>query len=1765
MAQLIRESGVTSPTLAAPRTSEASNVDVKPADRNGTLPRRYRVPRRSFEQRKERWKEKERIKKFHRKCDDKIGDTLVNLPTHYYGNTQSKVIMRQLQAWYERGPDKPKVEKKVHNMPYTNRHAGTRRKQAAWKEGMRKRRVKLSRVINVVLQHKARNADAYIRRVISDGTNLDILATRIENGLYQAEYNAFMRAMRKESHKPRTIAHNIVTRVASKHDGVECQTGLHGIVQPPKAGSDPPMLVGPVMDHAARRHLRDLMQCQAAKDKLLRDYRSLPKRLREMEVKSQRDKRNPSKVEAQGGLGNMLAGAAVTAAAVPVLRALKVAIDKFGRAVESVAIGVNNVTKAATTGAADLVSHFRHAVEVIKKTAIGSLWAIPIVVGAYVLTRDMPRCVILAVAGALLAIFGKPMYEKIAHIFVDDGEKGVIQSQSGIMDNLSKITSTIAIFSIFKGKFRGDRVSELLKRIALLPRLKEGVEEMARWAVAALETTINWVRSFFGKEKIVLMEKTHALYKEWQKDVDNDCKHLGTCKTITPEFVRGCIDHLVIGYGLKQQYHGHPMMRQVQEHILRLQHAITPYKGVMHSSNNFRFEPSLVMLHGKPGIGKTLLMQHFCLAAMFKSGLLPAGTSAADASAHIWQKGTSDYWNGYTNQTCIVMDDAFQQRVDSTDKENEYINIIRMIGTWAYPLNFADLESKGNIYFNSKLVMGTTNLRCLSAEAALALNEPAAVIRRITHGYTLILTDEFSKGGQLDYNKYHAECDNCKDRVGIDTFPWHIWNVQRIDFSNGHPTGPVMPLRTALLDLVEDLKGKLTSHAAARDNLAGFVASINAEMAGPRVESGLKANPACDEILPYPEADYHIDAAKVQRMNCVRRKFKEETEARRVREEQDAAYEQYQQEIRRMKQEHKIAWRVGQALGWATVGLFAYGVVKLIVNVLVGVFTTLMGLLGLPSKVVKAVRNKCKKKDEDEIEAQSNAPRLKPKWYKKGSPQVQSGSKDISLNAYDNSYKMTLEGSYDCQILGQTIFLEDTLAVEPYHYYRDLELGVKLGTIARTDIIKFTHSSQQSFVFSVTVGRYLNYPRKAVTDMDISFVVHENVRAHRQIITNFITEQDVKHIQGRNVRLDVFNSVNSRAKYGEHMIHCVARPSVGCELTFEARFGKVEVKRHIKYTALTSMGDCGAPLSLMDANCFSGRGIIGMHVAGQPCEKIGYSTIITQELIREAKSELKVISDKLMEDLGSRVRVESGCTLPFTNPGSFLPICRVDVPVRLNPKSCLTAIPGVFGMFGETDELPAPLSKVFRDGQVVYPMEQALSGYATELLTYEQPWLDQAVYLAFVPLNQRTVDDSRKLYTFEQAIKGAPQDKLRSIPRGTSAGYPYVNDVKNGKKEFFGYDDEVTIDSVMAVQLQERVTHVLEEAAEGNRLAHIFMDCLKDELRSEKKVLAVETRLLSASPLDYLVCFRMMFGSFITACMRNHTDIGMAPGINPYTNWGGLRDFLRQKSNKVFDGDFKAFDKSEMPDILGKFVHHINKWYAARPQDGGSGERNNRIREVLWLELIHSRHIGGQGYDQSYIYQWNKSLPSGHPCTTIANSLYALVAMIMAYISATKDLTGFWDNVACVTYGDDNITAPKDSVVEVFNQITVAKHLKEQLGMTYTPGNKNDVWVETTNIENATFLKRGFVEENGRWLAPLALDSIRSMAYWNKGLKHVDRDLKSKLESMLQELSLHPREVWDEFAPKIETLMAERGYTPQAEIKRESYRLIITSDEDFWF
>jgi hypothetical protein len=732
---------------------------------------------------------------------------------------------------------------------------------------------------------------------------------------------------------------------------------------------------------------------------------------------------------------------------------------------------------------------------------------------------------------------------------------------------------------------------------------------------------------------------------------------------------------------------------------------------------------------------------------------------------------------------------------------------------------------------------------------------------------------------------------------------------------------------------------------------------------------------------------------------------------------------------------------------------------------------------------------------------------------------------NIADIVYRNCYKIMLDQGDGYQSLGQVIMVCGTLGIMPNHFIQNYS-----GTI------KFICCAPGSHEIQVPYAEFARWPRSVIPECDLAMVDLGGVlvRSHKDIRKHFVTDSTFSQLvkmRNTSVRLDA-----ARENRGAIERHIMYSPFIRYDSELTTVSGKKE--NVWAYDCPTKVGDCGAPLTIAEPRFYGGKAIIGMHIAGRTqslmsfgCRE-GYASALTYELIEGLvkKFQRVPIKDRFDEDMEARgveleVEQEPASEQSGLVSGSITYVGKMPRDSVLS-QACKSKLKRTtFTGWGPCPVAPAHLHPVRKGDQLIRPMHQAMANYRTPVKPSVLVRPRAVMGLAMQQHNKLSANCPRHILTFEESVEGVSAMKIKAINRSTSPGWPWRLKAANGKKDFFGADQEVHYDSELAVMIRARVEEIIESAKRGERLSHIYCDFLKDETRPLAKVEAVASRAISGAPLDYTIAVRMYFGAFLSSMFVHHTVSGMAPGINYYSEWSVLARELLRKGDKVFAGDFKAFDASEQPDIHQYILAYINDWYDQFEVD----PVGRRVREVLFEDLVHSRHLAGDGPVLDTVVQWNKSLPSGHPLTTAVNSMYSLYTLTACYVEATGDYENMWDHVFICTFGDDNVVGADDDTIEVFNQVSVARMMKEKFNLTYTSDKKDAELKPYETINDITFLKRGFVESivDGGWIAPLAMDSILYRTYFYKSDRTALGDQAVNFKEALLELSLHPRSEWD--------------------------------------
>lgn len=1570
---------------------------------------------------------------------------------------------------------------------------------------------------------------------------------------------------------------------------------------------------GDSLSKKLRRERFEQIQRECAMKRLKKIRQSLPKVDRAAGVRDARDAKQSHErdwlVEEQSGYMYGAAAAGVTAAAAAyygvryatkkVTSQLDVLLSSASRAVS----GSETVAKiddllSSATRASDAVgdtfgslSSFFDNIKAIVKSIVdiikavgGAFWKLA--VGAFVLAIKSLAAVHKAIKDLVVAIVEQ--FVPDVSVLIDFGD---MPMQQDAADMVGKIAAMTACFVTPKGDTPMQTFMTIMGRVGNFGRASQGIEGVFNTSLLILEKCLNACLGLVGKDGVKLVGVAARQVLDWCKDVDDVFMKIDTENPTIADLNRAKA-LIVTGYNLKNTLQA-PYLREVLGRQLdKLNARISAHRGLLEIENTYRQQPTLVMFGGASAVGKTFLIKNFASAVLVMSGLCKPN----ECAQNMWQKGEDRFFNGYCGQLVYIMDDVFQKKAVKGSDECEGMTIIRAVNSWPFPLPFADVESKGRFFFNSKLMVGTTNQMNIKTDLEQVLAQPEAVLRRITHGYWLTVNPEYgiAKDGSsmytLDYRKVervHAERLaelRARESYTVDdvlaAVPWDAWQLTECRF-DGSDSGCQGPSVFSLLKQVADeLRAGATRHDGSVKQLNAWLHMFEqaADFQPAVVEQSGISSVDADDLVCYYEESCVVDSMPAM-PTCDSAEFVRPIRGRNLTSNVKPVW---LDALIKAKNE-ELDWRVrminhlkycicGLAVpgqrGDSMAGLLEWvSTIAITVRVLLEVGKLCKSLIRALWKIIFPEPVPAEPAEEQSVHFQ---PKVYPK--KKVAPVVPSAvaqlgnppSNTLSDIVYRNTWKLIA----DDQMVGQVVFMRGTIGVMPYHFRKGL------CAAKRVEMISCGASGLRAVYSGVDFDRFVHVDYESA---DLMFVDFSPVcaRAHRDIVKYCVLDRDVSHdLVGSNdlaVRMDVARTYKFNDVYEVERVQLVTR---GLRLDPVVTVGRRDVNNCWAYGLPTECGDCGAPLTFAEPRFFGGKAILGIHIAGRTRapgnggQREGWSAILTQELVHAALRSFKgVIHDNFVESLQARgivvdedlseVVAESGLAQGSMSAIGMVP---VDKTVSQSVRSKIKK--SGFTGFGPCPMAPAHLAPVVKDGVIVEPMHVAMANYQGPLHISTVPNEFAVMSLAMKKHSELTMSSTRRLLSFEEAVCGVPHLKLKSINRSSSAGYPYNLQYARGKRDIFGDGDEFDLQGPAVARLRGDVERIVSAAKSGVREAHVFVDFLKDETRPLAKVEAVATRAISGAPLDYSVAVRQYFGAFMSSVYLNHTVCGMAPGINYYTEWDILANSLLKPGGKVFAGDFKAFDASEQPDVHRLCLRYINDWYSRFEPC----EEDNRVRTVLFEDLVHSRHLTGIGCVRDSLVQWNKSLPSGHPLTTIVNSMYSLYTLTACYVSATGDLTHMWDKVFACTYGDDNVVGVSDEVSDVFNQVTVADMMRDIFQLKYTSDKKDAELVPYESIDDITFLKRGFVraECDGGWAAPLDLNSILYRTYFYRSDRTFTRDQAQNFADALMELSLHPEEEWGDRFRAATEYCARQGI-PLPIVSREQARQLCFARTDVWF
>lgn len=573
---------------------------------------------------------------------------------------------------------------------------------------------------------------------------------------------------------------------------------------------------------------------------------------------------------------------------------------------------------------------------------------------------------------------------------------------------------------------------------------------------------------------------------------------------------------------------------------------------------------------------------------------------------------------------------------------------------------------------------------------------------------------------------------------------------------------------------------------------------------------------------------------------------------------------------------------------------------------------------------------------------------------------------------------------------------------------------------------------------------------------------------------------------------------------------------------------ELQVRRAYCYHSQTGAGDCGSAL-LVNSPAIP-RKICGIHVAGDV--GYGYATSITNEDLVRCLN----LFDREVADFELPNSVDLSIPLAQVRSempeGEFVPIGISSKPAGSPGKSDIRMSPIHSKVEGhESLHLPAALKPIMVDGERVDPLKKGLKKCGVPTKFIDPDIIEMAKNDFRSVLFANTNENYRRVLSYEEAIMGTQDEFMSPMNRRSSPGYGWTARAGKtiGKTKWLGRDEYILDDPELKLAVEER-EHL---ARSGVRAPHLWVDTLKVERRPIEKVRAGKTRVFSVGQMDYGLLVRKYFLGFNAHVMSNRIRNEIAVGVNPYSiEWTDLANHLRKKGECVVAGDFSNYDGTLNPQIMHACEDLINEWY-------DDGEENELVRNTLFEEIVSSIHICGRT-----VYQWTHSQPSGNPLTTILNSMYNSLSMRIVYLRIFGEVKTFKECVSMISYGDDNVVNIKRQIIDRFNQYSISDRYSE-IGMTYTDESKGkNELVKYRALHEVEFLKRGFIERNGRFDAPLTLETVIEMVYWVRGDLDQDELCISNCENAYLELSMHDKETFSLWTQRIYNACRKQNLHP---------------------
>lgn len=232
------------------------------------------------------------------------------------------------------------------------------------------------------------------------------------------------------------------------------------------------------------------------------------------------------------------------------------------------------------------------------------------------------------------------------------------------------------------------------------------------------------------------------------------------------------------------------------------------------NANKGRPRPFSLWLHGRPGVGKSSIVQPYILNEILKGcGLLTEFDDPDNVS--FFRDLGAEYWEGYNGQLALQWNDGFQTVADEQYLNKAIREYTAINDDIVYPLNMA-FGDKGRAYFTSKVVIMNAQSDIIGADwiKSKTWSQGQHIYRRRHVVAELVLNDKYlTKGG-----------------IGIDHDLRRSEMVR--DGGIGDPKDPLFPKDMYAIRITDPLNGNELHYLSFEDGVSYIVTKAKEVIGG---------------------------------------------------------------------------------------------------------------------------------------------------------------------------------------------------------------------------------------------------------------------------------------------------------------------------------------------------------------------------------------------------------------------------------------------------------------------------------------------------------------------------------------------------------------------------------------------------------------------------------------------------------------------------------------------------------------------------------------------------------------------------------------------------------------------------------------------------------------------------------------------------------------------------------------------------------------------